>query len=807
MSPVLLMHSLTLATLVTCVSLVIGVLLAVFRSGLHSFWQKSFDGLALIVLMTPPFIYADGWMVSIQSSLTGMEIFSLLSCAVVESLGLWPVAYILMQGFWKHDSSTTQALTCGISGWSYIWCYVLPRSRRWLMMASMIVFVSSWNSLTVPSLFNIRVLSSWVWMELNSGNAVMSILGPSLVHGLIPALVFFFVYRLTNSCWTGNRVTPISPAGFRHVLGFPLFSMAGMVGIWGLAMSLGFGALPVLGALMNPSAIGKAYQSNLQPVWTSISVAGMASILTIGVSLCVLRWRWLRILWVAWFIPGISISLVISWLLASTVSAIQYTWGAEIVVLAIFLRIMPLGILAMHTDPHQIPIRRVTEYYKTAPLSWPAWIRWVAWPVVRPRIAWLMLILIPLSLWEVEAPILIIPPGGETAAMRVFGLLHYGHTGMVHGICAILAIVAILVPAGIHLALSLGDRWPIKNIWKIGTPLILGLAALTTGCQPDNHDSQSQNHFKLPDSQAREFFEAVTIIGGRGNGAGLFQKPRSLAVMPEGEVFVADMTGRIQRFGSDGHFECSWQLPEVELGRPKGMGIDVDGWVMVIEPHYGRINHFSRDGELMKQWGIKGREPGELDLPRSILPVGLGTGLLVSEFGGHDRLQWFDPAGQFTGRSTGSAGSLPGQLNRPEGLAELMDGSILVADSNNHRIQTFSKKGDFLETHGQPGTGPGEFSYPFDVLVDSHGYIFVCEFGNSRIQILSPQWIPIAMLGSLGRQPGQFFNPWDMAFDADENLYVADAMNHRIQKFLRNSHRKKIPRQAAHESTIREESP
>ncbi|MCD8535027.1 MAG: hypothetical protein LR011_09660 [Verrucomicrobia bacterium] len=632
MSPVILMHSLMLATMVTCLSLVAGVLLAVFRFGLHSFWQKIFDGLALIVWMTPPFLYADGWMMSIQSSLPGMEVFSLFACALVQSLGLWPTAYFLMQGFWKQDSSTALALTCGISGWPYIRCHVLHGSMRWVMMAAMILFVSSWNSLTIPSLFNIRVLSSWVWMEFNAGNEVMSILGPSLMHGILPALVFFIVIRLSESCWTGDRATPVSPAGFRRVLGLPLFAASGLLGICGLAMSLWFGALPVLGALMNPPGIAEAYQSNQQPVWTSIQVAVAASILTLVVSIFVLRWRWLSNFWVAWFIPGISISLVASWILASTASAIHYAWGAEVVVLTVFLRMMPLGFLAMRISPHQVSMRRVSDYYKIMPMSLPAWFRWVGWPIVRPRIALLMMLLIPLSLWEIEAPILVIPPGGETAAMRVFGLLHYGHTSMVHGICAILVLVAVLVPGATQLAMHVRDHWPMKKIRGNGMPLALFLALLANGCQPGNHSPESQNHYKLPDSPAHEFFDAVTLIGGRGNGAGLFQKPRSLAVMPDGEVFVADMTGRIQRFGSDGHFKSSWQLPEVELGRPKGMGIDVDGLVMVIEPHYGRINHFSRDGELLKQWGIKGRGPGELDLPRSIIPVLDGTGLLVSEF-------------------------------------------------------------------------------------------------------------------------------------------------------------------------------
>ena len=36
-----------------------------------------------------------------------------------------------------------------------------------------------------------------------------------------------------------------------------------------------------------------------------------------------------------------------------------------------------------------------------------------------------------LGLWDVESMILVIPPGGETLALRIFNLLHYGHNAQV----------------------------------------------------------------------------------------------------------------------------------------------------------------------------------------------------------------------------------------------------------------------------------------------------------------------------------------------------------------------------------------
>ncbi|HSH15503.1 MAG TPA: hypothetical protein VLD18_05675, partial [Verrucomicrobiae bacterium] len=55
-----------------------------------------------------------------------------------------------------------------------------------------------------------------------------------------------------------------------------------------------------------------------------------------------------------------------------------------------------------------------------------------------------------LCLWDVETLILIVPPGGETLALRVFNLLHYGHNSQVDAICLLLLLLAV---------------WPLFILW------------------------------------------------------------------------------------------------------------------------------------------------------------------------------------------------------------------------------------------------------------------------------------------------------------------------------------------------------
>jgi len=294
------------------------------------------------------------------------------------------------------------------------------------------------------------------------------------------------------------------------------------------------------------------------------------------------------------------------------------------------------------------------------------------------------------------------------------------------------------------------------------------------------------------------------------------------------------MTGRVQKFSPEGDFLLTWQMPETDLGKAKGMGRDRQGNILVIEPHYQRVNHYAPDGTLVAQWGCRGTNEGCFILPRGIAQNSRGE-FLVSEYMGSERVQKFRvPSSEFRvakrpltpglspsegeqenrrqpvntsdtnpvqadleigapiARVTlvgviGKAGTGPGEFNRPEGICVDGQDRLYVADSCNHRIQVFGPDGTFLREFGKAGRQPGELSYPYDVAVDQAGNIFVCEFGNSRIQVFDANCQPREIIGGAGGEPGRFNNPWAIALDAHGNLYVADALNHRLQKLVRRS--------------------
>jgi DNA-binding beta-propeller fold protein YncE len=304
---------------------------------------------------------------------------------------------------------------------------------------------------------------------------------------------------------------------------------------------------------------------------------------------------------------------------------------------------------------------------------------------------------------------------------------------------------------------------------------------LPCGCsKPGSRDAASAARL------SSAIFSHVEIIGTRGTGAGEFNKPRSLAVDANDNVYVVDMTGRVQKFSPEGKFLLSWQMPQTDLGKPKGMCRDRDGNIVVLEPHYQRVSHFTPEGRLVARWGVHGTNVGELTLPRAVAVDTKGS-VLVSEYTLVDRVQKFSAYGRKCLDTWGTPGVAPGEFNRAEGIAVDANDRIYVADSCNHRIQIFSTGGKLQRLYGKPGSGAGDLSYPYDVVVDAEGRQFVCEFGNSRIQVFDANDRSLEIIGKAGSAPGEFGNPWSIALDSHGNLYVADSQNHRVQKLVRKS--------------------
>jgi DNA-binding beta-propeller fold protein YncE len=62
-----------------------------------------------------------------------------------------------------------------------------------------------------------------------------------------------------------------------------------------------------------------------------------------------------------------------------------------------------------------------------------------------------------------------------------------------------------------------------------------------------------------------------------------------------------------------------------------------------------------------------------------------------------------------------------------------------------------------------------------------NGTLVVCENGNNRIQLFSPAGQSVGLYGKAGRKTGELAYPWGVAVDKNSNLYIVDSGNNKIQ--------------------------
>ncbi|MDA3788886.1 MAG: 6-bladed beta-propeller [Desulfobacula sp.] len=131
----------------------------------------------------------------------------------------------------------------------------------------------------------------------------------------------------------------------------------------------------------------------------------------------------------------------------------------------------------------------------------------------------------------------------------------------------------------------------------------------------------------------------------------------------------------------------------------------------------------------------------------------------------------------------GQSGIKSGKLHYPTNIFVGKDGSIIVSDSLNFRVQVFSSNGTFQRTFGSAGDNPGYFTRPKGVASDSEGNIYVVDNLFDNIQIFDKQNRLLMAFGNHGKNSGEFWMPTGIFIDKNDRIYVADSYNKRIQIF------------------------
>ncbi len=794
MNLALLQTSLLAALLAAVLAGAAGAVAAVCLAGLPAAARRAGLALAAIALAMPPFLVVNSWLDlfgvnGLLRDWAPMNVYSVAGVAAILAAWLWPVPALALLASWTRLESSQLEVEPLLRGGALARDLLWPAGRRSLALALLLAFVLALNNFSVPAILQVRVLPAAMWIEFNTHLSPASALAMGWPLIVAPLALGLCLGRAGEGHWPRLEGGP-SPDLFRRQVGHWGYGMCCVAMAAVAALSVGLPLLQLCLSRRTWLEFGDAFAAGrgaLASSWLYAAAAAAIAVLLAVARQARLTWRTGAdaarlqradaLLWLPLLAPGIFTGLALIAALNRPGLAWLYLSPA-VVILALTIRYLALCWFGVASAFAGADRHLVDAGLLEGPGGWRL-LRRIVWPQVSSQVCVVGYGVYLLCLWDVETVLLILPPGGETAAARVFNLLHYGHAGQVNALCLWLLLLALL-------PLLAWTAWPLARraaarmapLWPRGRDAVLlaGVTLAAAGCSPsaENRDSLAQSRL----------FARVEIVGSRGTGPGEFNKPRSLALDAHDNLYVADMTGRIQKFSPQGRYLLAWQMPETDLGKAKGMCCDKAGSIVVIEPHYQRVNRFSPEGRLLAQWGGHLTNGGPFSLPRAVA-VNSRNEAIVSEYTLTERVQVFAPSGSRKLLEFGRAGVAPGEFNRPEGVAADHQDRIYVADSCNHRVQVFSPEGRFLLAFGKAGGGPGQLSYPYDVQVDAAGLVFVCEFGNSRIQVFDASGRSLEILGGPGAAPARLANPWSIALDSKGNLYVADSQNHRVQKFVR----------------------
>lgn len=790
MNWLLLKNSLLVGGLTMLLATAFGLIAALWLAGLPRGWRSVFLALAIVALALPPFLVTNSWLDFLGA--TGswrawlpVDIATVGGTVWILSLMLWPISLLATSSAWRRLEPAQLEADMAVRGRFLLRGLLLPLARPALIQAAVITFVLALNNFAVPSIMQVKVFPDEMWIRFNTTFDTAGTLALSWPLVVVPLLILWWLAR-REIAWPHLQAT-VSAGLFRRQLGRAWFWLSGAATLVLCALSVALPLVQIFSAQRTWIELPGAIAAGQDAIWNSFRLAAMSATLVVTLSLAFAvarthKARGFRELlgWAFWFpflLPGVLLGIALIHAFNRPWTALFYE-SVGIVVLAFVLRYLALGWNVLvrasrSVDPDLLDVAQLEGANRWQVL------RHVHWPQIAPQVlaAWYIVFL--LCLWDVESMILVTPPGGETLAVRIFNLLHYGHNAQVNALCLTLLVVALAPLVFWRLWTMAHSAFRGLRLASLSGGLVLAGMLFLQGCAPSG---SGELHSRL--------FDGVQVIGSRGVGVGQLNKPRSVAVDSHDSMYVVDMTGRVQKFSPDGKFLLSWQMPQTTRGKPKGMCRDRQGNIIVVEPHYSRVNYYSPEGKLLYQWGEHGTNSGQLTVPRAIA-VDSHNEIFVSEYLEAERVQKFSgDTLATTGKPTylkgfGQAGTAPGEFNRPEGLCVDSHDRVYVADSCNHRIQIFSSDGKFLRAYGTAGKGLGELSYPYDICVDPDGRQYVAEFGNSRIQVFDAQDRPIEIIGGPGAEPGRFSNPWGVALDSAGNLYVADSQNHRVQKLLR----------------------
>ncbi|MEM9303374.1 MAG: SMP-30/gluconolactonase/LRE family protein [Pseudomonadota bacterium] len=278
-----------------------------------------------------------------------------------------------------------------------------------------------------------------------------------------------------------------------------------------------------------------------------------------------------------------------------------------------------------------------------------------------------------------------------------------------------------------------------------------------------------------------------------------FVNTRGIAVDDDDQVFVVDsFNHRIHRFTTDGQLSFRFGQEGVAPGQflfPIAVATAPDGTIYVAETDtidFRRIQRLDDTGRPIAEFGAFGSGPGRFGVG---VPEDNGLSPFELEVdrdgnvwvGGSNRIQRFDPDGNFLD-AIPAFDDAANPFTFLSGFDLAPDGRIYALDGGTSEILVFSRDGQLQQRFGEFGFEAGQIFIGNDLEIDAQGRVYIADGGNSKVIRFEPDFQSFIEWGEPGTGAGQFQFVWRLDFDSRGQVFTVDTAEddfgmHRVQKF------------------------
>jgi len=463
--------SMGLAGGTACISLVLGLPLAMLveRSDLPG--GKAIGIISVIPLLIPPYIHAIIWS-HFNQTLTSWglhDLHCLGGAVLVLSMAYFPIVTILaMSGLKSIDGNQEEAALLSHESWPVLRHITLPLVKPHILSGMIFVFIFALVDFGVPDILRVKVYPVEIFIQFSAFYDEQAAMILSL-----PLMGIAFLLVLLQKWNMGSRAYIQVGSGVsnkhRHRLGrLRVPALCFSCGLLFVAVGL---PLAVLLKMAGPlSTYGKVLSSSYQQICYSLLLAGSGAMIALlySFSLSYLvertKMRGRNILELLAFmplaVPAVTLGIGLIQIWNRPVIDLVYS-SSLIIIIGYVAHYLPFSVITLSSGLKQLNPRLEEAGWLNAPRKSMV-VQKIVIPLLKPSLLTAFFIVFLLSFGDLGTTLLVIPPGRETIPIKIYNLMHYGAEQMVAAL-SLLLVGTILFFAGLFFLAHKRARLSIRQ--------------------------------------------------------------------------------------------------------------------------------------------------------------------------------------------------------------------------------------------------------------------------------------------------------------------------------------------------------